>query len=64
MEPRARFIKVDVDANPAVAQQFGVKGIPALFALVGGKVVARHAGLADGALLKDWVERFAPRVSA
>lgn len=64
LEPRARFIKVDVDANPGVAQLFGVQGIPALFALQHGKVAARHAGLVDGALLAGWVERFAPRVSA
>ena len=62
--PRARFIKVDVDANPQAAQQFGVQGIPALFAIQNGKVVARQAGVADAALLAGWVDRFAPRVRA
>src|SRR5690348_10462302 len=32
LEPRARFVKVDVDANPGLAGRFGVQGIPALFA--------------------------------
>lgn len=64
LEPRARFIKVDVDANPGIAQQFGVQGIPALFAIQNGEVVARQSGLADAGLLKGWVDRFAPQVSA
>jgi thioredoxin 2 len=60
LEPRARFIKVDVDANPALAARFRVQGIPALFAFVGGKVAAQQAGLSDASLLRGWVDRFAP----
>jgi thioredoxin 2 len=60
LEPRARFVKVDVDANPQLAAQYGVQGIPALFAFSGGKVAARQAGLSDANLLKAWVDRFAP----
>lgn len=60
LEPHARFVKVDVDANQGLAAKFGVQGIPALFAFQNGKVAARHAGVADAALLKGWVERLAP----
>jgi thioredoxin 2 len=60
LEPRARFVKVDVDANPALAARFGVQGIPALFAIVGGKVAAHQAGLADARLLAGWEDRYAP----
>jgi thioredoxin 2 len=59
LEPRARFVKVDVDANPDIAAQFGVQGIPALFAFKGGQVAARHSGLVDASVLRGWVERFA-----
>ena len=59
LEPKARFVKVDVDANPQLAARFGVQGIPALFAFKDGKVAARHAGVADAALLKSWVEGLA-----
>jgi thioredoxin 2 len=59
LEPRARFVKVDVDANPALAARFGVQGIPALFCMAGGKVAARQAGLSDTAVLRGWVDRFA-----
>jgi len=57
LEPRARFVKVDVDANPALAARYGVQGIPALFAFKDGQIAARQAGVADAGLLKSWVDR-------
>jgi thioredoxin 2 len=60
LEPRARFAKVDVDANPELAARYDVRGIPALFCFVGGKVAAQQAGLSDAAILRAWVNRFAP----
>ncbi|HEX2560786.1 thioredoxin TrxC [Phenylobacterium sp.] len=57
LEPRARFVKIDVDANPGLAARYGVQGIPALFAFKDGQVAARHAGLAEASLLSSWVER-------
>lgn len=38
------LVKVDVDANPALAQQFGVSGIPAVKAFRDGKVVKQFVG--------------------
>lgn len=61
LEPWARFVKVDVDANPGLAAQYKVQGIPALFAFKGGRVAAQQAGLADLNLLRGWVDRFAER---
>ncbi|MDB5457975.1 MAG: thiol reductase thioredoxin [Caulobacter sp.] len=55
LEPRARFAKVDVDAEPTIAARYGVRGIPALFLFKNGKVAASHAGVADLALLRRWV---------
>jgi len=60
LEPRARFVKVDVDANPELAARFSVQGIPALFCFAGGKVAARQAGLSDAGVFRSWVDRFAP----
>ena len=57
LEPRARFIKVDVDANPALAQRYGVQGIPALFCFSGGKVAARHARRLDAGVIRQGVAR-------
>lgn len=61
LEPDARFIKVDVDANPGLAAQFSVQSIPALFVFQGGKVVARQAGVTDAGALRAWAHRFSPR---
>ncbi|MHB2169093.1 thioredoxin TrxC [Alsobacter sp. R-9] len=61
LEPMARFVRVNVDENPEAASAYGVRGIPALFALKDGQVVAQHAGVADATLLTGWVNRFASR---
>lgn len=52
---RARFVKVDVDAEPQLAGELGVQGIPALIAFRKGQIVGRRTGLTDLRSLKDWV---------
>jgi thioredoxin 2 len=47
LEPRARFAKVNVDEEPAIAARFGIRGIPTLIAFEKGKVAKQHAGLVD-----------------
>ena len=47
LEPRARFAKVNVDEEPAIAARFGIRGIPTLIAFEKGKVAKQHAGLMD-----------------
>jgi thioredoxin 2 len=60
LEPRARFVKVDVDANPELQQRYRIQGIPALFCFSGGKVAAQQSGLTDAGIFRQWVDRFAP----
>ena len=59
LEPRARFVKINVDENPELAAQYGVQGIPALFAFHKGEMAARQSGVADVNTLKSWVDRLA-----
>ena len=59
LEPRARFVKVDVDANQDIAARLGVRGIPMLFAFKGGQVAVQHAGVASIGMLRKWVDRLA-----
>jgi thioredoxin 2 len=59
LEPKARFVKIDVDAEPQLAGELGVQGIPALFVFKQGNVVARQAGVTSLPALRSWVEQFA-----
>jgi thioredoxin 2 len=47
LEPRARFAKVNVDKEPAIAGRYGIRGIPTLIVFDHGKVAKQHAGLVD-----------------
>ncbi len=41
---RIRIVKLDVDANPATAQRYGITSIPAMKAFRGGEVVKTVIG--------------------
>ena len=41
---RAKFVKIDVDANPATARSFGVSSIPTFAVVRGGEIVHRFSG--------------------
>lgn len=55
--------KIDIDANPRVAQAFAVQSIPAVFALSGGKVVDSFVGALPEREVRAFVERLAPGAS-
>jgi thioredoxin 1 len=48
--------KVNVDENPTLPAQYGVRGIPALFMFKGGEVISNRTGAAPKASLKGWIE--------
>jgi thioredoxin 1 len=50
-----KIAKLDVDAYPALAQQFGVKSIPTIIAFKGGKEYKRRTGFANKQILLDLV---------
>ncbi|OLB76632.1 MAG: co-chaperone YbbN [Actinobacteria bacterium 13_2_20CM_2_71_6] len=48
--------KVDVDANPRLAQMFRVQGIPMVYAVVGGQPVDAFSGVVPEAQLRPWID--------
>jgi putative thioredoxin len=47
--------KVDVDANPRIAQLFGVQSIPTVVAIAGGQPVDAFAGARPEPQVKQWI---------
>jgi len=48
------IVKVNVDENMELANQYSVRGIPALFVLKDGKTVAQRAGFMPKDALVEW----------
>lgn len=48
--------KVDVDANPRLAQLFRVQGIPMVYAVVGGQPIDAFTGVVPEAQLRQWLD--------
>ncbi|MCX4389828.1 tetratricopeptide repeat protein [Micromonospora peucetia] len=48
--------KVDVDANPRIAQMFRVQGIPMVYAVVGGQPIDAFSGVVPEAQLRQWLQ--------
>jgi thioredoxin 1 len=57
---RAKVGKVDVDANPDLAQRFGIQSIPTLLIFRAGRVVDHRIGAAPKAELTRMLEAQAP----
>ncbi|MYK77535.1 MAG: tetratricopeptide repeat protein [Acidimicrobiaceae bacterium] len=52
--------KVDVEANPGVAQAFRVQSIPAVYAMVDGQVADGFLGAQGEAAVREFVQRLLP----
>ncbi|MEU6008848.1 MULTISPECIES: tetratricopeptide repeat protein [unclassified Streptomyces] len=59
VEYNGRFLlaKIDVDANQLLMQQFGVQGIPAVFAVVAGQALPLFQGAAGEAQIRETLDQ-------
>jgi len=56
MEGRALVLKVDTEAEPALAARFRIQSIPNFMVFRGGKAVFQQAGLVPRAEMRRWLE--------
>ncbi len=52
-----KVAKVDIDANNAIAQQYGIRSIPTLLMFKGGKVVEQIVGSVPKHKLEDAIRK-------
>jgi thioredoxin 2 len=57
---RLKVAKLNVDESPRTADGFGVKGIPTLIMMQGGKEIGRQVGALLGDALPRWIEKTIP----
>ncbi len=55
LEPHVRLAKLDTEAAPRFAAQYGIRSIPTLVILQGGREIARQSGAMDAASIVRWV---------
>lgn len=58
LEGRAKVIKLDVDKNQQIAQQYRIQGVPTLAIFKKGEIVWRQSGVMNKTELISTVERF------
>jgi putative thioredoxin len=57
---RLELVKLDVDANPAISQAYGIQGIPAVKAFHKGRVVAEFVGAQPAAAVERFLDSLLP----
>jgi thioredoxin 1 len=55
MAGKVKIAKVNVDENPGIASQFGIRSIPTMMLFKGGKLAAQKVGAAPKSELSRWI---------
>jgi thioredoxin 2 len=58
-EPRIRFLKVDTEAEQALAAQYNIRSIPTMMLFRKGAVIAQRAGATNAQGLRNWLRQHA-----
>ena len=56
---QARIVKIDVDQFPAIAAQYGVRGVPTLAVFQNGNLLWKESGVHDVNTLTNLLQNFA-----
>lgn len=56
-EPRARFIKINTEAEQQIAAQFGIRSIPTLAIFKAGQEITRVSGAMDLGNFSRWLQQ-------
>lgn len=59
MAGKLRFAKLDTEAHPTPAAQWGIRSIPTLIAFSHGKEIARQSGALSAGQLQQWLNSLA-----
>lgn len=54
----ARIVKIDVDQYPAIASQYGVRGVPTLAVFKNGELLYKESGVHDVNRLTGLLKQF------
>jgi thioredoxin 2 len=57
LAPDVRLLKLNSDAEPAAASALGVSGIPALFLIRDGQIIAKTAGAMPASQIVSWTKQ-------
>lgn len=57
LEPQARFLKVDTDAEQELAARYNIRSVPTLMMFRKGALVAQRAGASDAQSLRAWLQQ-------
>jgi len=56
MGGKVKIAKLNIDENPTIPVQYGVKGIPTLMIFHKGQVAATRVGALPKSKIKEWIE--------
>ncbi|WP_336960081.1 thioredoxin TrxC [Sphingobium aquiterrae] len=57
LEPDVRLLKVDTQAQEAIAGRYAISAIPTIIAFADGKEIARNAGAMSQKAIVDWARQ-------
>ncbi|MHC5306261.1 thioredoxin [Bartonella sp. LJL80] len=56
LQGKIKIAKINIDENPELATQFGVRSIPTLLMFKNGEVTSNMVGAAPKSRLADWIK--------